>query len=279
MLQSEKMASIGQLAAGVAHEINNPAGFISSNLYTLASYSAEIKMAIDAFVDLHEHLQVPEVFKQLPSSIQKKSAALKDIEEDTEIDFILKDCESLLSECRDGIERISNIVGDLKNFAHPGKMDLEYIDVNAAIESAINLVWHEIKYTVKISKDFGELPHVQCYPQLIGQVFINLLINASQAMEKGGQISILTRVETDWVTVQIQDTGKGICEENLSKIFDPFFTTKIVGQGTGLGLKVVYDIIQKHGGHIEAKSTENVGTEFTIRLPIEVVEPKHEIET
>lgn len=268
MLQSEKLASVGQLAAGVAHEINNPTGFISSNLYTLTTYLDDLNNYATACAAFHDHLQNETIKTALPESVLEMTANLRQLEHDLEVGYILEDSISLLAESRNGAERIRQIVADLKDFAHPGKAQLEYVDINKNILSTINLVWNELKYKTEIEKQLGDLPLVQCYPQMISQVFMNLLINAAQAIEDKGIITISTRVEGDHAIVKIADNGNGIPRKDIDKIFDPFFTTKPVGQGTGLGLRIVYDIIQKHKGTIQVESTEGVGTTFAIRLPI-----------
>ncbi|MEJ2640989.1 MAG: response regulator [Desulfosarcinaceae bacterium] len=266
MLQSEKMASIGQLAAGVAHEINNPTGFVSSNLKTLGDYLEDI---MRLYADYQE---MKDAFKELPEGqLPEKQAALIEkvtaTEEDIDIDFIREDSEGLIDECREGTERIKKIVEDLKHFAHPGEEKMKATDINAGLESTLNVVNNELKYKATIVKEFGDLPLVHAYPQQLNQVFMNILVNGAQAIEKSGEIKIVTAVEADKVVIRISDTGCGIAEENLTKIFDPFFTTKDVGKGTGLGMNIAYNIINKHHGRIRAESKVGEGTTFIIELP------------
>jgi signal transduction histidine kinase len=265
VIQQEKMASVGQLAAGVAHEINNPTGFISSNLKTLSEYMKDLTSVLEAYKGLIGKMGA------LAGADRAISEELKNIgklEEDLDLRFILEDTGKLVGESREGTERIKKIVQDLKDFAHPGKQEMVYADVNRNLESTLNIVWNEIKYKAKVTKAFGALPEVKCYPQQLNQVFMNILMNAAQAIEKEGEITISTRAEDGHVEVRISDTGIGIPEENLSRIFDPFFTTKEVGKGTGLGLNVVYNIVRKHKGSIEVDSTVGKGTTFTVRLPV-----------
>jgi signal transduction histidine kinase len=266
MLQSEKMASIGQLAAGVAHEINNPTGFVSSNIKTLGDYLEDL---MRLFADYQE---MKNAFKELPADqLPEKLAALIDkvtaTEEDIDIDFIREDSEGLIDECREGTERIKKIVEDLKHFAHPGEEKMKATDINSGLESTLNVVNNELKYKATIAKELGDLPMVKAYPQQLNQVFMNILVNAAQAIEKSGEIKIVTTTEGDKVVVRISDTGCGIAEDNLNKIFDPFFTTKDVGKGTGLGMNIAYNIISKHQGTIRAESQVGEGTTFIIELP------------
>ncbi|MBW1740914.1 MAG: GHKL domain-containing protein [Deltaproteobacteria bacterium] len=270
LMQQEKMVSIGQLAAGVAHEINNPMGFISSNLNTLEGYEKDIGSLIQEY-----RLLVSGIKKGAMSSEEDRAAILETLdrivalEKDMDIDFILDDVPNLIKECQEGAERIKRIVIDLKNFAHPGKQKLEYVDINRNLNSTLNIVWNELKYKATVTKEYGDLPQVQCYPQQLNQVFMNILVNAAQAIEKQGEINITTRaLEDGKVEITISDTGSGIPKENLSKIFDPFFTTKEVGKGTGLGLNVAYNIIKKHEGTIDVQSEVGKGTTFTIRIPV-----------
>jgi len=267
LLQSEKMASIGQLAAGVAHEINNPTGFVSSNLKTLSDYQDDIIMLIEQYRRLTTALKENMAIAEYPPPISEQLERIADLEAEVDIDFVLNDISDLVKESREGTERIKKIVLDLKDFAHPGEDRPQLADINRNIESTLNVVWNELKYKTTVTKDYGDLPEVECYPQQLNQVFVNLLVNAAQAIEKQGEIKIVTGADDGYVEIRISDTGKGIPEENLSKIFDPFFTTKEVGKGTGLGLNVAYNIIKKHNGTIDVESTVGKGTTFTIRIP------------
>ena len=274
LLQSEKMASIGQLAAGVAHEINNPSGFVSSNLKTLSEYQNDIEKVVREYRKLVKNMKNTRTVEHCPSSISEQIKRITDLEAEVDIDFILNDVPDLIKECREGTERIKKIVIALKDFAHPGEDKLKFADINKGLDSTLNVVWNELKYKSTVTKDYGDLPSVRCYPQQLNQVFMNLLVNAGQAIEKQGEIKIATRALDGKVEIKISDTGKGIPEEDLSKIFDPFFTSKEIGKGTGLGLNVVYNIIQKHKATIDVESEVGKGTTFSICLPtnIDVVE-------
>lgn len=260
LLQQEKMASIGQLAAGVAHEINNPMGFISSNLGTMEKYLGRLSS-----------------FLELQSAGLEESAPVKLREEVAEarrrfkVDYILGDARALLAESQDGAERVRTIVQNLKSFSRVDEAQASYVDLNDCLESTVTIAWNELKYKTTLVRDYGELPQVKCLPQQMNQVFLNLLVNAAHAIEKQGEVTIRTRCHEDRVTVAVHDTGCGIPEAIRNRIFEPFFTTKEVGQGTGLGLSISYDIIKKHGGSIAVESSAEAGTTFTITLPIEGV--------
>jgi len=268
LLQSEKMASIGQLAAGVAHEINNPTGFVSSNLKTLSDYQNDIARLTVQHRELVQELKEAGDPQVSLASISGKLDRITELEKEIDIEFILEDIPNLIKESLEGAERIKKIVIDLKDFAHPGEQKLQNADINRNLDSTLNVVWNELKYKATVKKDYGDLPEVQCYLQELNQVFMNLLVNAAQAIEKEGEIKISTRALDGQVEINISDTGSGIPEDNLSKIFDPFFTTKEVGKGTGLGLNVAYNIIQKHKGTIDVESEVGKGTTFSIRIPV-----------
>jgi PAS domain S-box-containing protein len=256
LLQSEKMATIGQLAAGVAHEINNPIGFINSNLTTLKKYTANIR----------EYCR--ETSRLLDSGEPSSLEEIRKLKKFKKIDFILEDIGSVIEESIEGTERVKSIVRDLKDFSHQDRGDVSDYDLNKGIKSTLNIVWNELKYKAEVVQELQDLPLIRCYPQQINQVLMNLLVNAAQALVEKGQITVRSRQENGDVIVEIADNGCGIPPENLNKIFEPFFTTKEVGKGTGLGLSLSYNIVEKHGGKIEVESEVGVGTLFRVRLPI-----------
>ncbi len=256
ILQQEKMASIGQLAAGVAHEINNPMGFITSNLQTLGKYIDRLNLFIDEQkLVLNENVAADELQR-----LQKHQKRLK-------VDYILSDGRELIEESLDGAERVKKIVQNLKSFSRVDQAEMAEVSLNDCLESTINIAWNELKYKSEIEKDFGELAPILCHPQQLNQVFLNILVNAAQAIENQGLVSISTRQDEKNQYVSIRDDGSGIPAEIQKKIFEPFFTTKDVGEGTGLGMSISYDIIRSHGGRIDLKSEIGVGTIFTIVLP------------
>jgi signal transduction histidine kinase len=266
MVQSEKMASIGQLAAGVAHEINNPTGFVSSNLKTLGDYQQDTNRLIAQYRSLKSALAALPP-GTVPPAVTALVEQVTATEAEIDIDFIQEDVGELIGDCREGTERIKKIVEDLKHFAHPGEEKMTETDINAGLESTLNVVYNELKYKATVIKEFGDLPIVTGFPQQLNQVFMNMLVNAAQAIEKSGEIKITTAVVADMVEIRISDTGCGIPEENRSRIFDPFFTTKDVGKGTGLGMNIAYNIIKKHKGDIRVESKVGEGTTFIVRLP------------
>ncbi|MCE9662697.1 histidine kinase [Halomonas sp. M5N1S17] len=255
LLQSEKLASIGQLAAGIAHEINNPIGFVNSNLNTLRQYIDDLLRLIDAYETLEPTL-TDEVAGQL--------AALKT---ELDLDYLREDVGSLLAESIDGTARVRRIVQDLRDFSRTGATDWQFADLHQGLESTLNVAANEIKYKATVVREYGQLPAVECVPAQLNQVFLNLLVNAAQAIQERGTITVRTGCEDDQVWLAFVDDGRGIPAELQSRIFDPFFTTKPVGEGTGLGLSLSYGIVQKHGGRIEVDSRPGAGTTFTIRLP------------
>ncbi|MBU1341465.1 MAG: response regulator [Proteobacteria bacterium] len=266
ILQSEKMASIGQLAAGVAHEINNPIGFVGSNLDALSDYMGDVDDLLQQYQQFLSALK-ESIPAGLSEDLKKQIQDISEYEENVEIDYIRKDIPELLKDCKDGTGRIGKIVGDLKSFAHPGNDKQMLIDINKGLESTLNVVNNELKYKATVVKDLGEIPMVEGFPQKLNQVFINILVNAGQAIKEKGEIRIQTKKQDGNVVILISDTGCGIEKEHLSKIFDPFFTTKEIGKGTGLGMNIAYNIIEEHKGKIIVESTVGKGTTFTITLP------------
>jgi two-component system NtrC family sensor kinase len=261
LLQSEKMASIGQLAAGIAHEINNPIAFVRSNLHSLANYLTDLVAVMKAY----------EVAESAPGEAER--CILAELKRSTDIGHVLDDIPPLIAESSDGLSRVEKIVKDLKKFSNVDRTAWQYVDLHESIESTLKVAAHEIGQKADIVREYGELPPVACLPGQLNQVFLNLLVNAVQSHPSRGTVTIRTGRDGDSVWVQIQDTGAGIPPENLARIFDPFYTTKKVGVGPGLGLSVSYSIIQQHGGSIEVSSEVGKGSIFTVRLPIDAQRP------
>jgi two-component system NtrC family sensor kinase len=257
MLQREKMASIGQLAAGVAHEINNPMGVISSNLATLGKYVERLSV----FIGRQTALCAPGVTPAVQAELEQARRELK-------VDHILQDIAPLIAESLDGAGRVRTIVQNLKGFSRPDEGECRVADILECLESAVNIVWNELKYKAILHRNYGELPPVRCYPQQLNQVFMNLLVNAAHAIENQGEVTIDARLENGAVLIAISDTGCGIPPEQIGRIFEPFFTTKEVGKGTGLGLSISYDIVKKHNGEISVQSVPGEGTTFTVMIPV-----------
>jgi two-component system, NtrC family, sensor kinase len=266
LLQQEKLASIGQLAAGVAHEINNPIAFVQSNLRTLENYLSSIRTLLERVFEMKK-LQGMDEVRRAWDEIDR-------IAEEADLEFILEDTKVLVPQSLEGVERVRQIVADLKSFSRDDESKREIVDVHECINGALNIVWNELKYHVALNKSFGSIPAIDCYPRQLTQVFVNLLINAGQAIQDQGEIRISTMQEGNFVVVTIADNGSGIPEPLQARVFDPFFTTKEVGKGTGLGLSIAYGIIQKHRGSIRLKSEAGKGTEFRIELPIDLAEPQ-----
>jgi PAS domain S-box-containing protein len=262
LFQQDKMASIGQLAAGVAHEINNPIGFITSNLNSLHKYIERLVSFIGAQTDALDKIRECDGKSQsIVDGVTAQRQALK-------VDYILEDLVSVIGESLEGAERVKNIVQDLKSFSHIDEAEFKAADINHGLESTINIVWNELKYKAVVIKDLGQIPPTKCNPGQMNQVFMNILVNAAHAIENRGEIRVKTWRENGHIAVSIADTGCGIPKEKLNRIYEPFFTTKEVGKGTGLGLSIAYDIVKKHGGEIGVESEVGRGTEFTIKIPI-----------
>jgi signal transduction histidine kinase len=263
LLQSEKMASIGQLAAGIAHEINNPIGFINSNMSSLKGYVDSLCALVDGF---------DQSLQSIPGQpeLKEKAAQLK---KQVDYAFLKDDVADLVRESMDGLKRVRDIVQSLKDFAHIGETDWQLADLHAGIDSTLTIASNEFKYKATVSKAYGQLPQVKCLPSQLNQVFMNLIVNASQAIQANGVITVRTGCTDDWVWVEVGDNGAGIAPDILTRIFDPFFTTKPVGKGTGLGLSLSYNIVTKHGGRIEVASEPGKGTRFTVHLPVNPPQP------
>ena len=264
LVQSEKMASIGQLAAGVAHEINNPVGFISNNIEVMTDY-------------ITTYLQILALVEKVKEAVGRKAwdeaerimGEIKKFEESVNFEYMVKDSQGLLKQSQDGMHRIEKIVAGLKTFAREDAAWREdLVSIESVIEAAIGLTCNELKYHTELRKNYGKTSPVACDVQKITQVFVNLLVNAGQAIEGKGIIDVRTYEKDGHVCVDVEDSGTGITEENLKRIFDPFFTTKPVGKGTGLGLSISYEIVKKHNGEIGVVSVVDKGTTFTVMLPL-----------
>ncbi len=251
LLQSEKLASIGQLAAGVAHEINNPVGFVNSNFGALERYVDSLFSLIDAYGSAEHAAEAPAIRQRI------------------DYEFLKEDVAALFKESRDGLERVKRIVQDLRDFSRvDSSLEWQLANLHTCLDTTLSVATNEIKHKADVVKAYGEIPEIQCLPSQLNQVFLNLMVNAAQAIAQHGTLTLATGAEEDWVWVAISDTGGGIAPEHQKRIFDPFFTTKPVGKGTGLGLSVSYNIIAKHNGRIEVESELGKGTTFRIWLPV-----------
>jgi signal transduction histidine kinase len=242
---------VGQLAAGVAHEINNPIGFISSNLSSLTSYVEQLFGLISAY-------------EQVTAT---PNPAIEAARAEVDIEFLRQDIPDLLKESSDGLARVKRIVNGLRDFSHVDDGQWLEADLNQVLESALNMVWNEVKYKAEVVKELTPLPQLLCIAAQLNQVFVNLLMNAAQAIDVKGVITLRSGEADDHVWVEIADTGRGMTAEVQKRIFEPFYTTKAVGKGTGLGLSISWEIITRHHGRIDVHSEPGVGTRFRITLP------------
>ena len=271
VLQTEKMAAIGQLAAGVAHEINNPMGFIHANLFQMAEYVADLRRVSDAVDVLRKAAAAGD-----PTEIAEAATCLGAVSDEADVDFLLSDLAKAIRESQEGSERIRHIVQDLRDFSHQDTGERVVADLNQCLDSTANIVWPMMKHVVVLEREYADIPGVRCFPMQLKQVFMNLLVNAFQAIEAKletdpgtGTILLRTVHRGDQVVVSVTDSGVGIRDDDVDRIFDPFFTTKKVGEGTGLGLSTAYNIVQRHGGLLDVESVPGEGATFRLTLPVD----------
>ncbi|MCH2040534.1 MAG: ATP-binding protein [Saccharospirillaceae bacterium] len=257
LVSSDRMASLGLMAAGIAHEINNPIGFVSSNLNTIK----------EAFNDIHTFIEVLE--QQVDVNPNNEMAQkIRESLDRFDIAYLLEDFGELSKETQEGLDRVKQIIIDLKSFSREESGEMQEIDVNDCLRGALNILNNQLKYHAVVDVRYGEIPVIKGYYGKLSQVFINLIANANQAVEDQGSINIETCIKNDKVHISIEDDGPGISHENIDKLFTPFFTTKPVGEGTGLGLSISLGVIEEQGGTIEVRSTLGEGACFTIVLPV-----------
>ena len=262
LVQQEKLASIGELAAGVAHEINNPMGFITSNLTSLADYAGAFQRALSCQAELLDGYRGCK--EHDPSLLRRAEAAAGD-----DLAFMLEDVEDLVRESLDGAQRVREIVGSLKSFARVDQREMQHADINECVESTLRMAWNAVRYHCTVDRRLGTLPPVRCNPGEINQVIMNLVVNAAQAIDGEGTITVETRHDGDTVSIRVSDTGAGIAPDAVDELFTPFFTTKPPGEGTGLGLSISHGIVERHGGRIDVESVHGEGSIFTVVLPLD----------
>ena len=260
LAQSEKMAAIGQLSAGIAHEINNPISFIQSNFSSLSGYLDDL-LAIDAAYG--------EIERDHGVQMQQEFEHVRQIKQSIGHEFVIADLRQLISESREGLDRVKKIVQDLRDFSRVGETGWQWADLDQGIASTLNIVRSVIRPEVVLECELGELPLVHCIPAQLNQVFLNLLVNAAQAINGPGRVTLHTGCDGDQVWIEVRDNGSGIAPEDMKRLFEPFFTTKPVGHGTGLGLSLSWGIIQRHKGKIDVDSQPGKGTVFRVTLPLD----------
>jgi PAS domain S-box-containing protein len=271
VLQTEKMAAIGQLAAGVAHEINNPMGFIHANLFQMGENVADLRRVSEAVDALRKSAELGNA-----REIVEAAGRLGSVSDEVDVDFLLSDLAKAIRESQEGSERIRHIVQDLRDFSHQDTGEQVRSDLNQCLDSTANIVWPMMKHVTVREREYEDLPAVLCYPMQLKQVFMNLLVNAFQAIEEKlevapgtGRILLQTARRGDRVVVSVTDSGVGIDPANVDRIFAPFFTTKKVGTGTGLGLSTAYNIVHRHGGSLDVESAAGGGVTFRLTLPVD----------
>ena len=265
LVQSEKMASLGQMVAGVAHEINTPLGYVRNNVDLFLERQREQSGMLAAYRQLLELMDAPQTDEALLMSLLGEVRELGGQIGDDPVE----ETEALFADTFYGIDQISELVSGLKNFSRVDQAMADNVNINDCIDTTLKIAHNALKHKVTVIKQYGELPPVRCMPSKLNQVFLNLVTNAAQAIETEGKLLLKTYTEDGHLHVVVEDTGKGIPDDVLPRIFDPFFTTKPVGHGTGLGLAISYQIIKEHGGIIRVASKAGVGTRFVIRLPLQ----------
>jgi two-component system, NtrC family, sensor kinase len=256
LVHSEKMAGLGQLAAGVAHELNNPAGFIIGNMALLRGYLGRLELVLS----IYERASLP----------PDEAAELRLTKKEIGYDALLPDLRSMIADSIEGAERIRDVVKNLRLFSRIDDAEFKRVDLHESIDSTIRLLSpYYGSSRIRLTREYGALPPVNCYAGQLNQVWTNLLVNAAQAIKRQGEVKISSRVDDESAVITISDTGCGIEPEQLHRVFDPFFTTKPVGEGTGLGLSITYRIIEKHGGTIDVESVPGAGTKFRVSIPID----------
>ncbi|MCC7389368.1 MAG: hypothetical protein IT431_11430 [Phycisphaerales bacterium] len=262
LVQSEKMASVGQLAAGVAHEINNPIGFISSNLNTLREYLTDLAAVMKEAKALSRSVLAGAI------DLHDRAQAFGRACEQVDLEYILGDLEAVVAESIHGTDRVRKIVADLRDFSHIDTPNLTHTNLNELIDQTLTVAAHELKYKAEVVRQLGDMPDILCYGGKLSQVILNLLVNAAHAIGERGRITVRSGADDASVWFEIEDDGCGIPEENQRRIFDPFFTTKPVGTGTGLGLHLSARIVEAHAGRIAVRSKPGQGATFRVELPI-----------
>lgn len=260
LLQSEKMASLGVMSAGVAHEINNPVSFVFSNV-------ASLSHAMEKF-QIHYKLVKGYLSSETGKDQTQKKQALQEFSKSADLDYLFEDCTELLDETADGLQRVRSIVAGLQSFARADNSEMEPVDVNQILLNTLKLAQNQLDPDCTVVQDLGNLPQIQGFPGKLSQVFLNLIVNANQAIEDNAAITISTSANEQSITICVADTGCGIAADKLDDVFSAFYTTKPVGQGTGLGLSISHGIVEEHGGTISVSSVVGQGTSFTIILPV-----------
>src|SRR5690606_15752784 len=265
LVQSEKMASLGQMVAGVAHEINTPLGYVRSNVELARDFSQRTATALIAGGNLvRTLLDERATDEEIGEHLAVATTELEAVAETG----ILDELGNLFDDTLHGLGEISELVVNLRNFSRLDRARVDRVNLNECLESALTIGRNLIKQKAEVVRHYGDLPEVECAASQINQVLLNILTNAAQAIDEFGEITVATRVQDEQVEISIRDNGCGMPESVRARIFDPFYTTKPVGQGTGLGLSISYQIIEQHGGAIEVSSTPGAGTEFILRLPL-----------